>query len=227
MRSQVRPILLACAVLVVQSNLLGAQTADLEFSPTIRANGHRVYLSPARHSDAAARGECENTNENDLARDAAVRAAKELAGRGYYVRVGRGTYTSAWQNSNAYGADVHVVFHSNSRVHSPGCGQDTPANLGTVVLYRVTSDQSKELAGEIKTRVGPLSPGGHDYICPHPGNPCTGIKRLAEIMQPRAVVAYSESEFHDWSRGAQWLRQNSAWATQIAAAIDEFLHYPR
>jgi hypothetical protein len=227
MRSRLRSVLLACAALLVESNLLGAQAADLEFSPTAPPNGHRVYHSPARHSDTTQRGECDHSSENTLAFDAAVRAARELASRGYAVRVGRGTYTSAWQNSIAFGADVHVVLHSNAREHPPACSVDAPANLGTLVMYRSTSTQSRELATEIKTRVGPLSPGGHDYICPHPGNPCTGIPKLAEIMHPKAVVAYSESEFHDWDRGAQWLRQSGTWAIQLAAAIDEFFHYPR
>jgi len=217
-------VLAQFALLTARQTL--AQTPDEDYPPVGSWNNVRVYLSPARHSDTGKRGECDGASENILAYNVAKATAVILASRGYHVRIGRGTFTSAWQRSNAWGADLHIVLHSNARGEGGGCDAN-PVNFGTMVLFKKTSPESLELATELKTHLGPLSPGVHDFICPHPGDPCTRINQLAEIMHTNAVVVYSETEFHDWSRGVSWLKANSPWALQLAAAIDEYLHYPR
>ena len=215
-----------------------SQPRDLTLTPAV-SNGFRIYLSPARHIDAGRRGECEERNENEMAFATAFHAARgpaapvmvgwELASglldRGFTVMIGTGDINSAIYNSNTWGADLHIVLHSNANVGSPICDGTDPQRFGTVVIYHANSNNGRRLAELLARRLGPLSPGKNDHACPNPGHPCTQIN-LGELRRTRAVSAYIESEFHSWRSGTVWLGRNSDWAWHIAAAIDEFLGYP-
>ena len=218
---------------------LPAQGQDISLDPIGGWNNYRVYVSPAVHDDAGRRGECQSANENALAFSAASAAgrgplvspavgvlATALRERGYQVRIGRGTVTSAIRNSNAWGADLHLVLHSNSRGITGGCGSTAKAQFGTNVIYRVNSIQGRQLAQMIASHLGPASPGTNDYVCHNPGHTCTTID-LGELRKTGAVAAYSESEFHDWNVGVAWLTGSGQWARHLVDAVDEFLKYPR
>lgn len=216
-----------------------AQTTDLIYEPYGTWNGYRVYLSPARHADSGGRGECGTMGENDLAYWVAYDAAngeyyndqynptstlRNLRARGYRVRIGRGTLQSAIDNSNAWGADLHIPIHSNADVAGQ-CSRTTASRFGTVVIYWNTSSGGPALASQLRTTVGASSPGTNDYTCYNPGHPCTTIT-LGELRYTNAVAAYMETEFHTWTTGYNWIYNSPVWAWRIGWGVDEYLNYP-
>lgn len=216
-----------------------AQQADLIYEPYGAWNNYRVYLSPARHDNSGARGECGTTGENDLgywvAWDATngdhyndvydpAAPGRNLLARGYRVRIGRGTVQSAITNSNAWGADIHIPIHSNADVTGQ-CSRTTASRFGTVVIYWNTSTNGQALATQLRNSVGASSPGTSDQICYNPGHPCTTIN-LGELRDTSAVAAYLETEFHTWTTGYNWIYNSPTWAWRIGAAVDAHLNYP-
>lgn len=243
-----RSTALAVSALAVLA-LLGAPSddaaaADLIYDPYGTWNGYRIYLSPATHSNSGSRGECGSLGENDLNNYVATDATsgtyyndvydptspnRNLRARGYKVRIGRGTFSTAWQNSNAWGADLHIPLHSNADFHDQ-CGRTTASRFGTVVIYWHTSSGGPLLAAQLRdklgTRSGEHSPGTNDYTCPNPGHPCTSVSELSELKNTSAVAAYVESEFHTWTTGYNWLYESWVWAWRIGFAVDSHLGYP-
>lgn len=220
-----------------------ASAQDLFYDPYGTWNGKKIYLSPARHSDSGSRGECGSNGENTtaywLAWDATngsyyndaynpTSAYRNLRARGYKVRIGQGTVSSAISNSNAWGSDLHIPLHSNADV--AGQCSRTTGGFGTVVIYWHTSSGGPNLASSLKDRVGVFSgatsPGTNDYTCYNPGHPCTTIT-LGELRYTSAVAAYMESEFHTWNTGYDWLMDSPIWAWRLGWAIDVHLGYPR
>jgi len=241
-----RLAMVASLALVVLAATAGAAYAadDLIYDPYGTWNGKRIYLSPARHSDTGSRGECGGASENTLAYNVAYYATngsyyadqydpyssyRNLRARGYKVRIGRGTVSSAISNSNAWGADLHIPLHSNADV-SGQCSRTTASRFGTVVIYWYTSGGGPDLASDLLYTVGTvsgyISPGTNDYTCYNPGHPCTTIT-LGELRYTSAVAAYMESEFHTWTTGVNWLSDSWVWAWRIGWAVDLHLGYPR
>ncbi len=201
-------------------------------------NLYRVYLSPARHTDSGLRGECSGLDENTMAYWVAYDATtgdyyndvpnttsdgRNLTARGYEVRIGTGTLQSAIDNSNAWGADLHIPLHSNSG--PGGCASTNASAFGTNVIYRSGSTSGQALADQLRWSVGPASPGTNDYICLNPGDPCTIID-LGELRNTNAVAAYMESEFHSWTIGVNWLWSDYSWRWRIGVGVDQYLGYP-
>jgi hypothetical protein len=214
--------------------------ADALYDPYGNWNGYKVYLSPARHDDAGSRGECQGNNENIMAYNVASVAAngdyyrdvfdpsstfRNLRARGYKVRIGTGTLRSAIDNSNAWGANLHIPIHSNAKGTASNCTRTDVASFGTVTIYRDGNANQQRLAGWLRDIVGPSSPGTTDYSCWNPGNPCTTID-LGELREVNAVAGYLESEFHDWNTGVNWLSQ-SYWPWRIGSAVDNYTGFPR
>lgn len=158
------------------------------------------------------------SNSNNFASD-------NLLERGYTTRVGNGTVSSAINNSNAWGADLHVVMHSNSKV-TQNCPSTNAGVYGTNVIYRSGSTRGQALASSLNSAIGPASPGTNDYICYNPGQPCTTID-LGELRDTVAPAAYIEAEFHDWDQGANFLWNDLSWQWRIAYGIDSHLGFPR
>jgi hypothetical protein len=238
------PLIVAAAgvVLLSAAGLAEAQQADLIYDPYGTWNGYSIYLSPARHTDTGGRGECasdENTMAYYVAWDAAngnyyndaydpSSVNRNLRARGYRVRIGRGTIQSAIDNSNAWGADLHIPLHSNADV-SGQCSRTDASRFGTVVIYWSSSTGGQALASQLLSTVGrgtgQVSPGTNDYTCYNPGHPCTTIT-LGELRYTSAVAAYMESEFHTWNTGVNWLNNSPVWAWRIGWAVDSYLGYP-
>jgi len=234
-------------VLLILACILSAKAnaaSDLTYNSINAWNGKKVYLSPSRHSDAGGRGECTgsngmgNLNENTASYRFAYYAAtgnyvgsristsqnRNLRRRGYQVRIGRGTVSSAIRNSNAWGADVHIPIHSNAR--SENCGNTQASRHGTHVIYKSFGASGGEgLSQEIKDRLGPSSPGTNDLIC-HNSSACTAFNCLGELCNTRAKAAYLEREFHTWNRGAKWMSTDQYNTWRLGWAIDRFLGYP-
>lgn len=220
-----------------------AARADLIFEPTRTWNGHRIYLSPARH-EPDNRG-CSSASENELAYFAAYDAAnslfyndvydpsnpyRSLRSRGYRVRVGTGTLSSAIANSNAWGATRHIVIHSNADGPPTQCSRTNRDLFGTLGIYRSGSTQGYDLtyklSHSIGVETGRRSPGTNDIMCFNPGHPCTDTD-LGELRETNAPAAYMETEYHTWNPGVTWLYDSASWAWRFGYAVDWHLGYPR
>lgn len=216
---------------------------DLVYQPYGNWNGYRIYLSPARHTNSGSRGECGDKGENKLAYYAAWDAAnttywkdrynpdapnRNLRARGYKVRIGRGTVSTAITRSNGWPADRHIVLHSNYLAGFT-CGNNDAFRFGTHVIYRNGSVKGERLATQLKSALGEYdglkSPGTNDIICYNPGHPCTKID-LGELRETKAPAAYSETEFHSWNRGYNYLLDSFKWAWRVGRAVDIHLGYP-
>jgi hypothetical protein len=237
-------LLLLATLALLFSGALSLQAADLTYEPYGTWNGKRIYLSPARHDDSGSRGECGSLDENTLGYYLAYYAAnssyysdaynpsssyRNLRARGYKVRIGRGTLQSAIDNSNAWGATLHIPMHSNADKYNQ-CSRTDASRFGTVIIYWHTSGGGPDLAAKLRDRVGTYSgatsPGTNDFTCYNPGHPCTTIT-LGELRYTSAVAAYMESEFHTWNTGATWLSQAWQWGWRVGWAVDVHLGYPR
>ena len=112
-------------------------------------NGVRVYLSSPRHASSGERGECgweENVNGrifNLYAADLNDQG-ETLTTRGYQTRVSPNSRDDGWRlnrdESNNWGADIHIVTHTNAYV---GC--DNPAQY-LLVMYKTGDANSVGLA---------------------------------------------------------------------------------
>jgi len=203
-------------------------------------------LKSAVHSNGVGRGGCRGAkrkggfNENSAAFRFAYYAAsgpfigrarttnglRNLRTRGYKVRIGRGTVSSAIRNSNAWGATVHIPIHSNA--HKRGdCGSNNASRFGTHVIYKSYGNSGGQgLAGHLKTTIGGASPGTNDLTC-HNSSSCTSFNCLGELCSTRAKAAYLEREFHTWNKGAKWMKTDQFNTWRLAWAVDRFLGYPR
>jgi hypothetical protein len=240
-------LLRICSLFALSLGLLTSALAqsDLIYEPISAWNGKKVYLSPARHSDAGGRGECvgsqgmgsldENTSAyrfayyaatgNYVGSSTSTSIYRNLRARGYKVRIGRGTVSSAISNSNAWGATVHIPIHSNAR--SESCGNTDASKHGTHLIYKSYGATGGEgLSGHIKNTVGAASPGTNDLIC-HNSSTCTLFNCLGELCNTSAKAAYLEREFHTWNSGAKWISADEYNTWRLGWAIDLFLGYPR
>jgi hypothetical protein len=199
-------------------------------------NGKRVFLSPAYHGTTpGARGECSGEVERymnrDIAREAGYRGYRPnnwvLTERGYRVAIGWAGPTQNKNDSNAWGADIHVPLHSNAK--SGGCGASSTSNAGTVVIYVSSAGSSlsswmRDNVGKATGIYGSPSPGTNDYKC-HVTSSCTPYSSLTELNYTTAVASYLESEYHTWVTGVNWLNATD-WQSRIGWAIDVYLGYP-
>ena len=203
-------------------------------------NGKKVYLSPARHSDAGGRGECGGNNENAMAFTTAraatngdhygdytqdysspTGAGRNLRARGYQVRIGTGTINTAITNSNAWGTHIHIPIHSNARTES--CTNTVLSPHGTVVISASAAGAS--LSTQMRYAHEASSPGTGDQTCTDTSG-CTSIT-LAELRQTTAVASYLEADFHSWNTGVNWVRSGHRWGWRISWGVDRYLGYPR
>ena len=245
--TRLSPLLRLLSLALLAFSFGNAHAADdLIYEPYSTWNGKKVYLSPARHSDAGGRGECTGASgmgtldENTAAYRFAYYATsgnyvgsaistsnyRNLRRRGYQVRIGRGTVSSAISNSNSWGADVHIPIHSNAHVRDD-CNNTSNSRFGTHVIYKSYGATGGEgLSGKIKDTIGPVSPGSNDLIC-HNSSSCTSFDCLGELCNTSAKAAYLEREFHTWNGGAKWMETDQYNTWRLGWAVDSFLGYPR
>jgi len=109
-------------------------------------------------------------------------------------------------DSNAWGADVHVCLHTNA---------GPPAADGTLVLHYPGSAKGKRLAECVYKRLAAVSPGSDLGVASEPV--------FYETRKANAVVAYVEACYHTnavEARDYVFARKLYAWA--IAAGVLEY-----
>lgn len=157
----------------------------------------KIYLSPSDQWDnVTATGNTEAEQCGKIAKS----CAKILNARGHITLVGdnskRKSYVARVQESNKFGADIHICIHTNA-----GGGQ------GTLVLC---SQKSKDnpIVRSVYESVAKLTPSTDKGIQVR--------TNLYEINATKAVCIYIEVEFHDNQHSQQWILDN---IDNIAEAI--------
>ncbi len=218
------PVFWGIFLISISTGLWAAEPGMVFYPDPVVANGKKVYLSPARHSNAGGRGECPtlNGNENTTALASALHIVNDsgfgLLAKGYEVRIGRGTLNTAIMRSNQWKADIHIPLHSNARTER--CSNGDISAHGAVVIYR--SDSGKNLSSDILHYIQDITPGTRDFVC-HESSPCTAYNSLAELRKTKAVAAYIEREFHTWDLGARYLR-DAIDRVEIATGIQKYFN---
>lgn len=161
----------------------------------------KIYVSPSSQRDNRYTGV--DTNEQDVCFEIAQKLCTELLSSGFAVRMPRTKDTTyAWRvdDSNSFGADLHIAIHTNA-----GGGD------GTVVFCH-PSRITHPYVTSIYDSVAALTPGEDDGIRP--------MTNLYEINRTDALCVYVECEFHDNAALASWIKRNTgALAYAIASGI--------
>lgn len=223
----------ATAVAFAVASGTSAHEDDLFYEADSPWNGKKIYLSPAYHTDVAgARGECDAPydtprTERTMARMVASAIANfggsSLTARHYKVRMGRNDPTTNTSRSNNWNANIHIPLHSNAHQSAPGCRSDDLSLFGTRQIYKTEGGEA--LATEIKQAIDDVTPGTNDKKCTI--SACTEYSCLIELCDIDARASYSETEFHDWAKGTNFLHDRTEWYWRFGYAIDTLLGYPR
>lgn len=159
----------------------------------------KIYLSPSDQiKNTYAYG---NTNEAAQCRKIAKACKAALERCGFSVKTNTADGSNAMyervNESNAWGADMHVCIHSNA-----GGGK------GAEVYIQSQTSQQKAAAQAVYDAVRAIAPYGSSR----------GIKtaNFYEIKNTKAMCVYLETDFHDNKEIAKWIVNNT---TAIGEAI--------
>lgn len=158
----------------------------------------KIYISPSDQvKNAYAAG---NTTEAIQCRKIALRLAEALERCGCMAatNVTNGMVDRV-NESNAWGADLHVCLHSNAF--------DGEVS-GTRIFSYDLEGEGYEAAKAIFARLAPITPGTSENIKPYPA--------LYEVRNSNAPCVYIEIDFHDVDAVALWIIENTQ---EIAEAI--------
>lgn len=195
-------------------------------------NGYKVYLSSPRHADSGSRGECRNpgAEENVNGRLFNVHAAnglyinatyspsstyRNLHSRGFYTVVSRNSRDNGWASnrteSQNWGANIHIVTHSNAI--SGGCGAG-----GDYMLVMHNSGTDQALSNSVRTQLDASVPGGSQQWSSSVGELLTNASH---------GDAYVELQFHTNQTRQSWMYSSSYQAAhRYGVAVDAYLGYP-
>lgn len=214
-------------------------SADRSYNERGQAfNGYRVYLSNPTHTNSGSRGELgweENINGRHwsiyaangsyLNGDISTSQYRSLTSRGYRVVVSQndrnGAFIANRDNSDNWGADVHLVTHTNA-----GGG-----DYFLVMIDDATNTSlDRTLSSELIARVGSATPGSDVEATDNSGY----SSNLAELRPAAPYNAYVELIFHDNQSHVNWLGSGTNWGQAVKFhtwrygwAIDRTLGYPR
>lgn len=150
----------------------------------------KIYFSPSdqtRNTYAAG-----NTNEAVQCRQIALYAVEAAKRCGFEaltdaVSGGDDAMDKRIQQSNDWGADVHIPIHTNAFN-----GQV----MGTRLFCFAIPGDGYDICKAVMDTLAPITPGGSDNIT---------TARFAEILQADAPTVYIEVAFHDNTTEAQWI----------------------
>lgn len=149
----------------------------------------KIYLSPSSqvHNAYAAQG----TNEQRQCNRIAEAAKVALERNGYIVKKAPEgqSYKQNAQESNAWGADIHMPIHTNAGGSSKGtlalCYSGNTGNKYVLQVYNAVAALTPWADSGIRVR-----------------------SDLYEINATKATCVYVEMAFHDKSDSAQWIIDN-------------------
>ena len=150
----------------------------------------RVYLSPSdQDGNLYASG---NTNEAVQCRRIANACEAALKRCGFEVINNQtATMEGRVEESNAWGADLHMPIHTNAF---------NGVVAGTrIMAYNLTGEGYKA-SQAVFNALAPKTPGTSENISAYPG--------LYEIRYASAPTVYVEAEFHDVPKIAKWIIEN-------------------
>lgn len=150
----------------------------------------KIFFSPSdqtRNTYAAG-----NTNEAAECRQIALYAVEAAKRCGFdaltdAVSGGDAAMDKRIQQSNEWGADVHIPIHTNA---FNGQVQGT-----RLFCFSIPGD-GYNICKAVMDTLAPITPGNSDNIT---------TARFAEILQANAPTAYIEVAFHDNKTEAQWI----------------------
>lgn len=150
----------------------------------------KIYFSPSdqtRNTYAAG-----NTNEAAQCRQIALNAVEAAKRCGFEALTdaasgGDAAMDKRIQQSNDWGADVHIPIHTNA---FNGQVQGT-----RLFCFSIPGD-GYNICKAIMDSLAPITPGSSDNIT---------TARFAEILQADAPTVYIEVAFHDNKEEAQWI----------------------
>lgn len=147
----------------------------------------KVYLSPSNQTEN--RYAYAGTNEGVQCGRIAEACKAALARSGVGVMLGHmKSMQEKVQESNSYGADLHVCIHTNAFN-----GQVS----GTRMFCFNENGNGMKACKAIFNRLAPITPGTSENIRVN--------AKLYEVRVPAAPTAYIEVDFHDVPSVAQWI----------------------
>lgn len=150
----------------------------------------KIYLSPSSQEDNAyAYG---NTNEEVECRRISAACAVALKRCGFEVKDGNyGNMYDRVDESNAWGADLHIPIHTNAFN-----GEVT----GTRIFCWNNQGDGYNASQAIFNELAPVTPGTSENVRPDP--------TLYEVERTYASCVYVEVDFHDVPNIAKWIIEN-------------------
>lgn len=150
----------------------------------------KIYLSPSSQEDNAyAYG---NTNEEVECRRISAACAVALKRCGFEVKDGNyGDMYDRVDESNAWGADLHIPIHTNAFN-----GEVT----GTRIFCWNNQGDGYNAAQAIFKELAPVTPGTSENVRPDP--------TLYEVEYSYSPCVYIEVDFHDVPNIAKWIIEN-------------------
>ena len=161
----------------------------------------KIYISPSNQvGNLYASG---NTNEKVQCHKIAKACVNYLKKAGFNVKC---TYNldmyKRVQESNAFGADMHVAIHTNATAKHNITG-------GTQILLYSLEGERKKAGQAVLQRLAPITPGkSAERLVSKPD--------FYECRAANGLTVYCECEFHDTREGSDFIIKNT---TQIGEAI--------
>ena len=161
----------------------------------------KIYISPSNQNfNTYATG---NTNEKAQCHKIAKACVNYLKKAGFNVMC---TYDDDMykrvNESNAFGADMHVAIHTNATAKHNATG-------GTQILLYSVDGERKKAGQAVYDRLAPLTPGkSAERLVAKPG--------FYECKAADGLTVYVEAEFHDTKEGSDFIIKNT---TAIGEAI--------
>lgn len=161
----------------------------------------KIYISPSNQvGNLYATG---NTNEKVQCHKIAKACVNYLKKAGFNVKC---TYNldmyKRVQESNAFGADMHVAIHTNATAKHNITG-------GTQILLYSLEGERKKAGQAVLQRLAPITPGkSAERLISKPD--------FYECRAANGLTVYCECEFHDTKEGSDFIIKNT---TQIGEAI--------
>lgn len=158
----------------------------------------KIYLSPSEQPENLyAYG---GTNEKAQCRRISAAAAEALKRCGFEVIDGKSnTLAARCQESNEWGADLHVPIHTNAFNGKVS---------GTRIMCHSLSGEGYRAAKAVYNALSPITPGLSENVSAAPN--------LYEVKHTLAPCVYIETDFHDVPEVAKWIVEHTG---EIAEAI--------